>query len=787
MTRHRRAVIGLVLVSVGFAAIGAADGANPPTPDTGQAVTSIQLPRITVTDAGGTTHTVDLGALTAQALTDTGLLASLGVNGGAVLGGALPGWTIDTTGGPQSADHDIALTTGSAAADVDLIGYDVNAAGATAHSSLDSLTGTAATSPLAVHVDLGQHGVDATVQPDTSSSTVNLTVTGLQIGMGDLLSSDVLDALPLSGLVDLVSGLGLTLPAGATGVQSELDALTAELATLQDATAQLGAAQTTLATLLASIPSTTTAQQQLTDAQTQLANDLAALQLAQSQLGVDTTAAQDLAAQLATATDDVAAAQQQLDDANAAVTNWTNQVNTLSAQLATLVGDPLKALQAAQVSAQLQDAQDQLAAAQADVTAAQTALTAAQGTATQLQQQVDQANTTVTADQQNVATLQQLVPADQAAVDTAQSALDALVATVLAGNQQVIDDQTAVSTLTTALTTLVGTFDTDLGALPDLAALRSQLVDALTAAPLLDLGTLGATLSSTAADDAGTGSVTCTVTGASVLGQPIPVGPCSGLVSHFADIVNAVAGALAQLPLAQAVTPVLDGLAQSTTLTTPAAGDADTTGAAGLTPLHLVLPSATLAALTDPAVSALAAALGPTQTALGALGLPAVTSALTGSLGPLGTSLAAMPTGGGLAGLHTAGVDVSLVGLSTSALHHRSLPAAPAGSGGGPAGQGAVSGGSGGSGSGGTGGTGGGGTTSGPADPPSANPPPHLHLRPPTPVTTDPPARSVERSPLPALPFTGDNAGVELAAAMIITLGGGHLIVAGRRPRRTGG
>lgn len=760
MTRHLRAITGLVLIGFGVTTIGAAS-ANPATPDTGQAVTSIQLPSITVTDAAGNDHTINLGALTATALTDSTLLASLGVNGGSLLGAGLPGWAVDTTSGPQNSDHDIAVSNGSAAADVDLIGYDVDATGQTAHSSLDSLTGTATTTPVTVHVDLGQHGVDSTVQPATSSSTVNLTVTGLQIGMGDLLSSDVLDNLPLDGLVDLVSALGLTLPAGASGVQSALDSLTTELADIQTAAGNLDAAQATLATLLNSVPSTQAEQQALTDAQTTLANDLAALQSAQTQLGVDTTTAQNLANQLASA--------------NADVTYWTGQVNDLTALLATLVGDPLKTLQAAQVAAQLQSAQ--------------TALTAAEATAASLQQQVDQADATVTSDQQAVTTLQQTVALDQTAVDTAQSALDAAVALNLAGNQQVLDAQNTVDGLTTTLTNLIDTFNTDVGSLPDLATLRSQLVDALTAAPLLDVGTLGATLSSTADDNAGSGSVTCTVTGASVLGQPIPTGPCSDLVSRYADIVNAVSGALAQLPLAQSVTPVLDGLVQATTLTTPAPGDTDTTGGASLTPLHFTLPSATLTALTDPSVAALSAALAPVQTALAGLGLPAITSALTGTLGTLGTSVAAMPTGAGLAGLRTAGLDVSLIGLSTSALHHRSLPAAPPGGSSGGSGSTGGSGSSGGSGStGGSGGTGGstggsgsgGGTGGGGSvDPPSDPPQPHHDGHQPTPIA-DPPQRTTEHSPLPGLPFTGDNSAVDLALAMIMLLVGGHLVLVGR-------
>ncbi len=703
MTRHLRTVTALVVTAVGLVTAGAASGVNPPTPDTGQAVTVIQLPRITITDASGATRTVDLGALTAQAISDTGLAAALGVNGGNVLGTPLPGWGVDTAGGPQSGDHGIAATVSGSAADIGLVGYDVAAAGHTAHASLDSLTGTASTSPLDVEVDLGQHGVDATVQPDTSSSAISLTVTGLKVGMGDLLPTGVLDAMPLTGLINLVSSLGLSLPVGAGGVVNQLNSLTTELADVTSAADDLNTADSALATLLASIPSTSAAQQQLTDAQTQLSNDLAVLSAAQQQLGVDTAAAQSPVAQVAAAND--------------AVTALTAQVNALSAQLASLLGDPLQAVLAGQVTAQLQDAQNQL--------------TAAQTTATQLQTQLDQANATVTADQQLVMTATQQVSSDQAAVTAAQSALDALAAAVAAGNQAVADAQTTVDQLTTTLTDLINGLTADLGGLPDLSAVRSQLVAALTAAPLLDVGTLGATVSSTATDGSGAGSVSCTVTGASVLGQAIPVGPCSSLVSSFAAITSAVSSALAQLPLAQPLSPSLDGLAESTAGGPAAPDDVDSTASAGLTPLHLALPSGALSALTDSAVSALTAALTPAQQSLAGLGLPALTSALTGSLGTFATTLAAMPSGSGLAGLHTIGVDVSLVGLSTSALHHRSLaapPAAgasgtpssrPAGSSSGPA-SGPSAGGAGGAGA----TAGGGGTTSNPAEPAEHTDPP---------------------------------------------------------------
>jgi hypothetical protein len=626
MTRHLRALTGLALMTVGSLAVGSASGVNPSPPNTGAAVSSIQLPRVTITDAAGNTSTVDLGALTARASTDRNLAASLGLDGGDILGTGLPGWSLDASGGWQSGDHDINITTGGAAAALHIVGYDVQTADQTAHSSFDALTGTATATPLVVQADVGQHGVDATVQPHISSSSVSLTVTGLQVRMGDLLPTDVLDALPLSGLIDLVSALGLPLPVGANSVDTQLADLTTVLASVQSAAGQLNSAQS--------------AQQQVAVAQTQLANDLAALQAAQQGLVLDL---------------------------------------------------PL------------------------------------------------------------ILSLQQQVSADQAAVTAAQALVNA---------------QPPVNTLITSLGNLLTDVQNDLAALPDLTALRGQLVSALTAAPLLDVGALGATATSNATDGAGTGAVTCTVTGASVLGQPVPGGPCSDLVDRYAGISSLLSGALAQLPLTQPVLPVLDGLAESTTLTTPAPADVDSNGAAGLTPLHVALPSATLHAIADPAVSGLTAALAPAQVALSGLGLPAVAGAVSGPLGTLGTTLASLPSGSGLAGLHTVGLDVSLFGLSTAALHHRSSPGAPPAAGsGGDAARG--------------GGTGTGGTVSTPAGP--ARPPHASH--PPTAVDL-PAQRTTVHSPLPALPFTGDNAAVQLAAALIACLVGAHLVLVGRRARQ---
>jgi len=702
-------------------AVEAAQGSAPPPPHSGQATTTIALPAITVTDPNGSTRTITLGSLVAHAVNESSPFASLGV----------PGWQIDSSGGAQSGNHDIPVTTSAASGDVDIVNYDVHADATTASSSYGTLTATASTTPVDLQADLGQHGVSARVTPDASTGSLDLTVTGLQLGIGDLLPADVLNALPLTGLVQIVSGLGLPLPAGATSLTSTLSTLSGHLTSAQHLADQLATARTTLAGLLAALPGTAAAQQQLTNAQTTLSSDLAALQSAQQQLASDTATMQQLQTQVAGLTAAVTAAQQ--------------QVNSLTAQITSLLGNPLNAAQIAALTVQLNSAQ--------------AALTSAQAALAPVQTQLGQATVTVTADQQLVTVTQQQVSTDQASVTSAQQALDALV-NAISNDQAVTDAKAAVDQLTSSLTSAIATVSADITGLPNLATLRTQLLSALTSAPLVNVGTLGATLSSTADDTSGAGTITCTISGATVLGHSIPNGSCTDLVGHFAAITTAVAGALDQLPVAVPVVPTLDGLVQATVQTTPTATDTATNGGASVSPLHLSLPSSGLTAFADTSVTSLLSALNGAQQSFSTLGLPAVTSVLSGSLGTLAGTVGALPTGSALAGLHTLGVDVRTVGLSTSAVHNLALSATPT-----PTSSGGYGGGS-------TGGGNPGGGHPGKVGTPTPTPRP-------TPTPAAPPrVTTAQHDPLP---FTGDNTAADLAVALIALLAGAHGVRLGRR------
>ena len=178
----------------------------------------------------------------------------------------------------------------------------------------------------------------------------------------------------------------------------------------------------------------------------------------------------------------------------------------------------------------------------------------------------------------------------------------------------------------------------------------------------------------------------------------------------------------------------------------------------------------------------LVAALTGAQQQLARLGLATVTTALAGPLGDLSAVAGALPLGTALAGLHTVGVDVSLLGLRTDATYHRSQPATT----GGGTGDGTGGSGNGGSGNGGSGngGSGNGGGGAGPtADDPTTDDPADDSGPSDAPPVSPPSVPTTEASPTPDLPFTGANAAVELAAAMVLLVVGAHLLVVGRRPR----
>src|SRR3954452_12434849 len=106
---RRRVIAGLVLSGLGLVSVGTARGVAAPAPQTGHADATVTLPKIVITDPTGSAHTVELGSVGSGAVTDTGLLASLGLRGAALLGTPLPDWQVDSGSGPMTGDSSVPL------------------------------------------------------------------------------------------------------------------------------------------------------------------------------------------------------------------------------------------------------------------------------------------------------------------------------------------------------------------------------------------------------------------------------------------------------------------------------------------------------------------------------------------------------------------------------------------------------------------------------------------------------------------------------------------------------
>src|SRR5437763_15210741 len=101
--RNRVVASGLIAGLVAIATGGL--GASAPTPKTGTALTSLSLPRVTVTDPSGASHTVALGTISATAATAGGGLARRGLTVAHVLGTSLPDWTGDDRRSASTGEH----------------------------------------------------------------------------------------------------------------------------------------------------------------------------------------------------------------------------------------------------------------------------------------------------------------------------------------------------------------------------------------------------------------------------------------------------------------------------------------------------------------------------------------------------------------------------------------------------------------------------------------------------------------------------------------------------------
>ena len=394
-------------------------------------------------------------------------------------------------------------------------------------------------------------------------------------------------------------------------------------------------------------------------------------------------------------------------------------VQTLSTDLTNLANAQATVASLSGSNAAVTAAQSAVTAAEAAVTTAQTAVTTAQSKRTQDQatQSSDQStvntaclvplslacstaqtaltaiNGVVTTDQTNLTSAQSTLTTDQANLATAQAALTAAISAAAAPGSPLATAEGLVTTLTNTINGLLSQLQGILNGLPNLTSLLQQLTAALGNGPLLQVGNMAVALSSAANSHSGTGTVTCTLGSASVLGVAVAAPTCADLSRLLSGIDGQLAGVLGLLPSGVKPSVTIDGLQPTSQGSAAPSSTGATSASAGISALHLGIAPISLSGLVDSLTSQLQAQLQHVLSGLGlaaarakahsaaaprALTLPAGLGSL---LTTLSTQVTALPTGSALSGLSTLGLDAHLVGVTSNAAFQggsaTSTPAAP--------------------------------------------------------------------------------------------------------------
>lgn len=608
----------------------------------------------TPTEAGGTASTeltaveLSLSGVGAPAVSvlDTGTYASTDTDttrnarGGGVpwaaadivplvVGGESEGATSARSDGQTTATTP-ASDLGLEALDLSVLPLNISASAAADQASAVIEAATAELNALtgALGLQVNTSGITSSVTSTAASATQGLQVSGFGIDLGDLVPVDVLGALPIDVLIDLLDQL----PVGAPDLQAIVDALLGSLETLDGTVASI---ESTGAELQATVEALQAAVADLADAQALV---------------------DSLTADLTDAETAQAAAQAAVDAAEAVVTELqgvdpTNPADLVGAA-ASCAGDLLNAPTCVS---------NLLSAAQADLTAAQQDLADATALVDQLTADLADA----------VSALEPL----EALVDQLTDLVDSLVTLVVDLVNELVD---VLGDVLTALTNLDGSLD--------------QVVDALANGDILDVGAIDVGVNAVAGEtsDASSASVLCEPVTVSVLGQSLGTPDCANPLTSTSttlnDLLSTVEGALSSLPIAADVVPdvtleLFPDVSQSVT-----SADGYQEAAASVTALRLDIPSVTI----DPAnlveglldnlsldlVTDLLASL-PTSDALNALGLGDASTALEGAIGTVNTTvtdlqtqlgdvLALLPDGSELPVLETPGVGLVVDPASTA-------------------------------------------------------------------------------------------------------------------------
>lgn len=179
--------------------------------------------------------------------------------------GAAP-LALSSADGDKHGSEEVGAAAAGFAALVGLVDYAVEAGDDHAAARLGALSGSLET-PLGLGAQLDAQRVGSTVTSTGAASELALTVSGLELGLGDLLPADVLAGLPLGVVLEIVEGLGVTVPADLAGLITDVEQLVPVLEGAVAAVADLEAAEAELDAVIAGDPTLAALQGAVDDAE----------------------------------------------------------------------------------------------------------------------------------------------------------------------------------------------------------------------------------------------------------------------------------------------------------------------------------------------------------------------------------------------------------------------------------------------------------------------------------------------------------------------------------------
>lgn len=666
---RRRIVIGMFLASciaafavAPFPAMGAELG-------TGKTSTDVDLVKVRLTNVPtlGTLN-ANLGVASSHATTEGEPVATLVLDGIRVGNQIVSAHQVSSENGDES--ESVSIPIGAAGIGGQLTVADMRAE-ATADSALallSALSGNVDIGPLGFASRIGDNGIVSSVTPTEALSRAGASFGPVELRLGDLLPEELMAALPLSALLDLIDELGLQLPVNVADQVQVIRDLVAVLEELEAKITELVQARDDLDALVSDNPAVQAAQDAVDAAQ-------AAVDAAQAQLTAAQQTFAETEAGLTAAQTELAAAQQELAAAQSQLASLTAEMDALEAEKAELQAQ----LATCSLQALCNELLAQIAAIDAEMAALQPQIDAAQAAVADAAADVATAQAAVDSAQAAAAAAQAAMDEAQAAVDAAQAALasaqEDLTAAVNAIVDPIVDQALAlIEQIKGEINNLLVTLEDILGDVTDLTAMFEDLLAMLSDAPLFEIGEITVSVQAAADQAAGVASVTCGASGIEILGNPVAGASCDTLSGAFGEITAAVQGVLDSLPISGVLPKVtVAGLEASSQGSEGPDASGVTSATASLSALHIGIGSVSLTNVVDDIVADALAMLDEATATLPINGV-AIGATLQSVIDDVTAQLSGLPIGDTLEGLDTVGVDATVAGLRTMASYQARAP-----------------------------------------------------------------------------------------------------------------